>query len=261
MFGHWSVSLSFNTLDYFGFIYKITCKLSGKMYIGKKNFISKSGKCSNWRHYTSSSKTVNADIQLYGKHEFLFEIIDVASTPAELNNLENHYQITLNVLHAIFENGEKQYYNRNIQGIQFDTTGMTFNFSEKHKQKLSQRQQGNSNSFFGKHHTPEHKQRHSEYLTGKFVREENPRYGKTHTQESNTERRNKLKGKTPANKGKPAHNKGKPSAMRGKPRCKKVYGEGIEYESIVLAAATANLSTNAIKHRCNSPQFTKWYFI
>lgn len=101
----------------FGFIYKITCKTTGKFYIGSKGFfsitnpkISKkranelysgSGRKkkrerkiteSNWREYMGSSKLLLADIQLLGKDNFNFEIIDFARNKSELLYLEGFYQ-------------------------------------------------------------------------------------------------------------------------------------------------------------------------
>jgi hypothetical protein len=88
-FGHWTTSIEHNDVIPFGFIYRITCKVNNKQYIGKKQCQSvrkrpplkgkKNKRCSvvetDWRVYTSSSNELNNDIVKYGKDQFTFEII------------------------------------------------------------------------------------------------------------------------------------------------------------------------------------------
>lgn len=259
MLGHWT-SLPFNPDEYFGFIYLITCLPTGKIYVGKKNFKTKNGKDSGWKNYTSSSKDLNSDIEKLGKDQFLFEIIGLYGNKELLANAEIKEQESRNVLHEKLDSGERKYYNRNIHGIKFDTTGMSFEFKKSHREKISNQQRGERNSFFGKHHTEEHKRKHANCISelqqnGGFL------LGKTQPEYANNSRAEKLKGKIPANKGKPAHNRGKISPMKGLKRTREVMCNGNRFESVVNAAKFFNLSENSVRHRLKSPQFQSWYYL
>ena len=259
MLGHWSFP-PFNPDEYFGFVYLITCIPTGKMYVGKKNFRTKNGKDSNWKNYTSSSKDLNYDIEKLGKDQFLFEIISLYENKESLSEAEIKEQEARNVLYEKFESGERKYYNRNIHGIKFDTTGITFEFTLSHREKISNRQKGAGNSFFGKQHTGDHKRKRSKWLSeaqkdGGFL------LGKSQPEYANNSRAEKLKGRVPANKGKPAHNRGQISPMKGRSRTKLVMCEGNKFESVVKAAKFFNLSEQSIRHRLKAPQFPGWYYI
>ena len=259
MLGHWS-SPPFNPDEYFGFVYLITCIPTGKMYVGKKNFRNKNGKESNWKNYTSSSKELNFDIKKLGKNQFLFEIIGVYKNKESLSVGEIREQENRNVLHEKFESGERKYYNRNIHGVNFDTTGMTLEFTQSHREKIRKRQTGEGNSFFGKKHTEEHLRNHSKKLSemqkhgGFLLGKDQPKY-------ANRARSEKLKGRVPANKGKPAHNKGQTSPTKGRSRTRKVTCNGNQFNSVVGAAKFFNLSENSVRHRLRSPQFPTWNYI
>lgn len=87
--GHWTTSLAVSEEIPYGFIYKITNKATQKKYIGKKQCKSLlkrpplkgkknrriTEKETDWREYTSSSREVNEDIAIYGKDNFIFEIV------------------------------------------------------------------------------------------------------------------------------------------------------------------------------------------
>ena len=121
----------------FGFIYKITCNTSGKMYIGKKQFISvcnvplnkkdilihKEGnkrgrvpkkkqviKPSNWLKYWGSNTDLLSYIKEQGKENFTREILKICNHKKQLTYYENKYLYSLGVL----EN--ELYFNSNIQG-------------------------------------------------------------------------------------------------------------------------------------------------
>ena len=111
--GHWIISEDISIDEHtFGFIYRITNKLSNKKYIGKKQCKSKlkrrplKGKKnkrieikeSDWRSYTSSSNDLNEDILKHGKENFTFEIIRVCMSKWELAYFEIKEQIEQNVL-------------------------------------------------------------------------------------------------------------------------------------------------------------------
>ena len=111
--GHWVLTENIKlSEDSFGFIYEIVNLTTNKKYIGKKQCKSKLKrkplkgkknkrieiKDSDWRNYTSSSTELNADIQLYGKDKFLFNILRVCSSKWELAYYEIKEQIDKNVL-------------------------------------------------------------------------------------------------------------------------------------------------------------------
>lgn len=88
-----------------GFVYKITNKLTGQFYIGRKNVISTSKKPplagerkkqivtkeSDWKHYWSSSKQVVADMEEHGKENFSREILVWCANISVLQYLEQKY--------------------------------------------------------------------------------------------------------------------------------------------------------------------------
>lgn len=98
-------------LGMFGFVYMITNKETGKMYIGRKYFYSTRRvkvagkkrrkvvkKDSNWREYTGSSKPLNADIKKMGIKKFKFEILVMGETKGQVNYLEENIHHRLHVV-------------------------------------------------------------------------------------------------------------------------------------------------------------------
>jgi len=75
--------------DYQGFVYKITHKASGKYYIGKKFFwkalrrkplkgkkrVRLDAVVSDWKEYWGSSRKLLEDVALFGKDDFVREIL------------------------------------------------------------------------------------------------------------------------------------------------------------------------------------------
>lgn len=138
---HWSYHTIFDKDSYFGFIYLITNNLTGVKYIGKKGFRS-SGK--NWKNYTSCCKPLNTDIKIYGKDNFLFEILELCHDRESLAQRETFLQIENNVLTEKLPNGNRAFYNRNIRGDKFDMSGIIMSENTKIKLGLY----GNSNHMF-----------------------------------------------------------------------------------------------------------------
>ncbi len=123
--GHWDISGvgEFDPEDFFGFIYLIEEKATGKGYIGKKFFRVKrrktkadktKTKVSGWQAYTSSSEFLNDLISEQGKDAFAFRILRLCSGRCELSYSEEEAQVTHDVLRARLENGERKYFNKTI---------------------------------------------------------------------------------------------------------------------------------------------------
>lgn len=105
--GHWVLSgvsgLDESSIcDFLGFVYVITRKDNGKRYIGQKKFWKTTSKPplkgkvnrrrstveSDWRTYTGSSKSLNADIEELGKDNFSFEIVCLCGSKWEMTYTE-----------------------------------------------------------------------------------------------------------------------------------------------------------------------------
>lgn len=130
--GHWIFPYEFNADEWFGFIYRITEKSTGKLYYGKKQFHQhlrravkgkknkrRIKKESDWKTYTSSSTHINELIKIKGKDDFLFEIVSLHKTRASLVYAEVFIQITEDVLRAKLPDGTRKFYNGMVSGIKF----------------------------------------------------------------------------------------------------------------------------------------------
>lgn len=124
-YGHWDVSRvgRFVPADWFGFIYEIEHRSTGRVYIGKKQLLAKRQKTksnksrykeSNWREYASSSEFVARLIEEYGKEDFHFRIVRLCSGLCELSYAEEAHQFGSDVLCARLDNGERKYLNQTI---------------------------------------------------------------------------------------------------------------------------------------------------
>jgi hypothetical protein len=129
-YGHWNIDAvgTFDPKDFFGFIYEIEQKSSGKAYVGKKFFKFKRQKTkadksrtkdSDWRTYTSSSDLLNDLIDDAGKDDFTFRIVRLCSGRCELTYSEQEIQFARDVLRARLPNGERKYFNRTIAHMLF----------------------------------------------------------------------------------------------------------------------------------------------
>ena len=121
-YGHWISKVKINPEEDFGFIYLIRCNITGRSYIGKKQFYSyrkkKKDKETNWKTYTSSSTELNQDIKNFKKNNFEFHVITVCKTRAGLVYAEANIQHKLDVLTATNQNG-RLFYNKQIGAIKF----------------------------------------------------------------------------------------------------------------------------------------------
>ena len=111
--------------DFFGYVYLITNKSTGKKYIGRKYFVQKrkpkGGKRrvtseSDWKKYYGSSPELKADISRYGKDNFSREILSLHETLGKVNYEETKQLFLNNVLMESLDDGTPMYYNSNILG-------------------------------------------------------------------------------------------------------------------------------------------------
>ena len=111
--------------DFFGYVYVITNKTTGKKYIGRKYFVQKrkpkGGKRrvtseSDWKKYYGSSPELKDAIKLYGKESFSREIISLHKTLGKVNYEETRQLFLNNVLTEALDNGDPAYYNSNVLG-------------------------------------------------------------------------------------------------------------------------------------------------
>lgn len=127
---NWKNQLNENELkQYEGFVYRITEKSTGKSYIGKKSYWSRTSKAvpgrknrqrfvneSDWKKYTSSNDELKKLVKEKGPDEFEFEILKHCADKRRLTYYELYYQIKEDVFHAKLDNGEYKYYNDNLLG-------------------------------------------------------------------------------------------------------------------------------------------------
>lgn len=153
-YGHWDVTKvgNFNPKDFYGFIYEIEEKHTGRLYIGRKQIKTKTKKNNNWREYTSSSKELISLIEEKGKDNFNFRIILLCSGKSQLTYEEEKLQFENDVLRTRLPNGERKFFNktigyRNFNGVEKQT--------EQSRQKIS-----DSNS--GKIRTEEMRKKYSQ---------------------------------------------------------------------------------------------------
>ena len=110
---------------FFGYVYLITNKSTGKKYIGRKYFVQKrkprGGKRrvtseSDWKKYYGSCPELKEDIKEYGKLNFKREILSLHKTKGLVNFEETKQLFLNNVLSESLDDGRPLYYNSNILG-------------------------------------------------------------------------------------------------------------------------------------------------
>jgi len=163
----------------YGFVYITTNNINGMKYVGQRKY------SRDWKSYLGSGTRLLRAIKKYGIKNFTSEIIVVAYSKEELNELELSFIKDHN---AVLSN---DYYNINHGG---NVTNAGIRFSEEHRRKIGEAHKGEKNYFYGKKHTEEFCKRVSEANKGHIV-----------SLETREKLRNANRGQ---GKGLPAWNKG-----------------------------------------------------
>lgn len=131
--GHWSFPEQLGG-KYFGFIYLIRNKQSGRMYIGKKQFEGSGkvnrGQETNWRNYTSSCKALQEDIERLGKDAFEFHVLEQYKIRGSLGFAE-----TWSLMHVEAPAHRDVWYNMLVNKISWSVKE---GISLRHKQRIKQ---------------------------------------------------------------------------------------------------------------------------
>ena len=163
------------------YVYKITNLVNGKVYIGKSiNALER------WTEHRRIARHPGSEnyylfhkaINKYGSNNFKFEIIDTFNT--EEDSLRGETQWISFYQTNITEYGSKYGYNLTAGG-----EGISgFKFSEEQRKRMSEARLGELNSFYGKTHTDEARQKISEHHKEFYATNPSAWLGKTHTEET-----------------------------------------------------------------------------
>ena len=170
-------------MKHYGYIYKITNSINGKVYIGQTTI-------GFDKRYKGSIKNTHNEhlkraIEKYGEENFIIEKeYDFANSQEELNELEIKYIHEFNSIDNRYgynktTGGESYTFTQEIKDkISESKKGCTL--SEETREKLSEMRKGEGNSMYGKHHTEETKNK----IKVARANQENPMLGKHHTEET-----------------------------------------------------------------------------
>ena len=171
----------------YNYIYLITNKINGKIYIGKHS----TDKLNDG--YMGSGKLIKKAIQKYGIENFTKEYLAFCDTEEKLNWLERFYI--------------KKYKAREAGYNLTDGGEGMLNPKSEIREKLSNSHKGEKNPMFGKPRSEETKRKISAAKKGKHNNnkgennhnnkgENNPFYGKEHSEETKQKISDAMKGKT-----------------------------------------------------------------
>jgi high-affinity Fe2+/Pb2+ permease len=136
--GIWSFDEQLDFNRAYGFIYLIYCSRNGMAYIGKKNFKGagklNKGTQSNWRTYTGSSKSLQADIAEFGVDAFEFYVLEQYRTKGGHSWAEIWSQVTVEV-----PSNNHIWYNRLIEKCLWKVSEPP---TEKHRKRLKELTKG-----------------------------------------------------------------------------------------------------------------------
>jgi len=109
--------------EYYGFVYLIESKVTGRKYIGRKYFWQKrkpKGKSrrvtseSDWKKYYGSNDELKEEVKNHGPQNYNRKIISLHKTVGKTNFAETEALFKYKVLTEKMDNGEPLYYNNQI---------------------------------------------------------------------------------------------------------------------------------------------------
>lgn len=130
---HWHSLADLSEIsNLFGFVYLIRNKVTGQLYIGKKQFWSerhlkvegrknrkKVLSPSKWEKYTGSCTYLNDDIKKLGIDSFEFYIVETYRTRGGLYYAEANLQHKFDVMYTRLDKDLRLFYNGNIAAVKF----------------------------------------------------------------------------------------------------------------------------------------------
>lgn len=147
----------------YGFIYITTNMINGKRYIGQKKF------CNGWQTYLGSGTLFRKALKKYGKENFIRDIVAIAYTKEELDNLEIQFIYNYNA------NDRDKFYNITKGGggglgLSGELNGMYGKHHTKEaKEKIRKANLGENNYWYGKHLSDEACKKMSDSRKGKYI--------------------------------------------------------------------------------------------
>lgn len=145
------------------YIYKITNKLNGKVYIGQTV---RSVKERYKEHCRKSTTVIDKAIKGVGKENFTVETIAQTDSIEELNELEKYY-----IKHFDSINPQKGY--NQCEGGE---NSLGYHHREETKELMRKRKEGmyfsRDNPFYGKHHSKEQREKWSKERKGREISQE-----------------------------------------------------------------------------------------
>lgn len=173
-------------------IYKITCLVNNKIYIGSSNNIYKRWNEHIWElnNYKHDNKHLQDAWNKYGKENFIFEVIEECSKDTKLEreqyymdlyktyNRDIGFNISRNALAPMegrkHSEETKQHFSEIRKGKNIGKNNPMYGkrLSKETKQKISKASKGKNNGFYGKHHTEKTKQKISLANSGRHLTEE-----------------------------------------------------------------------------------------
>lgn len=171
-------ALTNNNIEAVWTVYMHKNKLNGKMYIGITSRPPEIRWGNNGSQYTfAKNPCFHNAIKKYGWDNFEHIILFENLTEEEAKKTE---QKLILEYHTCVYDDNKMGYNMTFGGE--GALGRIPNETTRHK--MSESHKGESNAFYGKHHSEETKQKLSKDRKGKGVGENNPFYGKSHSEET-----------------------------------------------------------------------------
>lgn len=186
----------------YGYIYKVTHKDSGRVYIGQKKGVFKIT-------YYGSGTHIKRALKRYGVKNFSLEILETARSRRNLDRLERKH-----IREYRRQLGRKNMFNLCDGG---KTSSGTVH-SKAYCVRMSKLLSGKNHPRYGKHNTKEWRKNHSKFMMG----ENNPQFGKPGPMKGRFGRLNSMYGR--CGKRAPMYGKKQPKEI-----CKRISKAKTEY--------------------------------